>query len=98
MALLLLAGCTSLMHAQALKSFMVGDNIAAFYPSNFDSLGTLPSLIFKNSLQRKGNVPASWSIKPVFSVENGKNIVKISYNGAVDFYGNGEVAGPLRRN
>lgn len=96
--LFLLLGCAFRTEAQTTKSFMVGDNIAAFYPANFDSVGTLPSLIFKNNLQRKGNVPVSWTIKPVFSIENGKNVVKISYSGAVDFYGNGEVAGPLRRN
>jgi alpha-glucosidase len=80
------------------RSFMAGDNIAAFYPNNFDSLGTLPSMSFKNNIQWMGNVPESWSVVPTFRVENGKNIVTIPYTGDVDFYGNGEVTGPLRRN
>ena len=79
-------------------SNMAGDNIAVFYPNNFNPSGTLPSLIFTNDLTDKGSVPASWSIKPVFSTINGKSVVKISYTGNVDFYGNGEVSGPLKRN
>jgi alpha-glucosidase len=77
---------------------MAGDNIAVFYPVNFDSTGTLPSVIFKNNLTNNGAVPSSWSVKPVFSIEDGKATVRISYTGNVDFYGNGEVTGPLRRN
>ncbi|PXY47212.1 TIM-barrel domain-containing protein [Flavobacterium hydrophilum] len=79
-------------------SNMAGDNIAVFYPNNFNPSHTLPSLIFLNDLTDKGTVPASWSIKPVFSTVNGKSTVKISYTGSVDFYGNGEVSGPLKRN
>ncbi|MGO4773139.1 TIM-barrel domain-containing protein [Flavobacterium sp. W22_SRS_FK3] len=79
-------------------SNMAGDNIAVFYPNNFKPTETLPSLIFVNDLTDKGSVPASWSIKPVFSTVNGKSTVKISYTGSVDFYGNGEVSGPLKRN
>ncbi|MBA4283743.1 MAG: hypothetical protein C0432_05570 [Candidatus Puniceispirillum sp.] len=79
-------------------SNMVGDNVAAFYPSNFDAAGTLPSMIFKNDLNEMGTVPTTWSVKPDFSFENGKNVVRISYTGSVDFYGNGEVTGALKRN
>ena len=79
-------------------SSMVGNNIAVFYPNNFNPSGTLPSLIFQNEFVNKGNVPAKWAIKPIFSTENGKSVVKIPYSGNVDFYGNGEVTGALRRN
>jgi alpha-glucosidase len=79
-------------------SNMVGDNIAVFYPNNFNPSGTLPSLIFQNDFTNKGNVPAAWAIKPVFSIENGKSVVEIPYSGDIDFYGNGEVTGALRRN
>ncbi|PKB15138.1 TIM-barrel domain-containing protein [Flavobacterium sp. 5] len=79
-------------------SNMVGDNVAVFYPNNFNPAGTLPSLIFVNDFTNQGSVPSSWSIKPVFSTANGKSVVKISYTGSVDFYGNGEVSGPLKRN
>ena len=79
-------------------SNMVGDNIVAFYPGNFDAAGTLPSMIFKNDLNETGTVPTTWSVKPDFSVENGKNVVRIPYTGSVDFYGNGEVTGALKRN
>ncbi|WP_348822195.1 TIM-barrel domain-containing protein [Flavobacterium aestuarii] len=79
-------------------SNMAGDNIAVFYPNNFNASETLPSLIFTNDLTNQGSVPSSWAVKPAFSVVNGKSVVKIAYTGNVDFYGNGEVSGPLKRN
>lgn len=79
-------------------SNMVGDNIAVFYPNNFNPAETLPSLIFVNDFTNQGTVPSSWTIKPIFSIVNGKSVVKLSYKGSVDFYGNGEVSGPLKRN
>lgn len=79
-------------------SSMGGNNIAVFYPNNFNPTATLPSLAFINDFTNQGSVPATWAIKPVFSVVNGKSIVKIAYTGNIDFYGNGEVTGPLKRN
>ncbi|MDD7885384.1 TIM-barrel domain-containing protein [Flavivirga sp. 57AJ16] len=79
-------------------SNLVGDNIVAFYPSNFDFAENSPSFIFKNDLNTVGTVPSTWSVKPEFSIENGKNVVRIPYTGSIDFYGNGEVSGALRRN
>ena len=61
-------------------SFMAGDRIATFYPNGFDSSRTLPSLIFKKDLRNKGVLSATWSVKPVFSVENGKSIARILYS------------------
>ncbi|MFC6095589.1 TIM-barrel domain-containing protein [Flavobacterium qiangtangense] len=79
-------------------SNLVGENIAVFYPANFEASGTLPSLIFERDFVSHGKLPSKWKIKPIFSVENGKTTVKIPYDGTIDFYGNGEVTGPLKRN
>lgn len=79
-------------------SNMIGDKIAVFYPDQFEASGTLPSLIFENDFVNKGKVSAKWDIKPIFSIENGKTTVKIPFSGKIDFYGNGEVTGPLKRN
>lgn len=91
-----LAFCLSISWSQT--SNMAGDNIAVFYPDNFNPSGTLPSLIFTKDFVNKGKTPAKWEIKPLFSIENGKSVVKIPYTGNIDFYGNGEVTGALRRN
>lgn len=79
-------------------SFMAGNNIAVFNPANFNSAGTLPSFAFKTNLASTGTVPTTWAIKPVFAIENGKSVARISYSGAVDLYGTGQVSGPLKRN
>lgn len=79
-------------------SFMVDDDIAVFYPANFDSTQTLPSLALVKDLLPAKSVAADWKITPSFQIENGKAVAKITYQGQVDLYGNGEVTGALRRN
>ncbi len=80
------------------SSFLAGDGIAVFYPAGYDSSGNSSSLIFVNKLVNNGAVPSEWSIKPVFSIVNQKAVAKITYQGQVDLYGNGEVIGRLKRN
>lgn len=79
-------------------SFIAGNGIAVFYPADFDSSQTLPSLIFEKDLVPQEALPAGWKTKPEFETENGKFIVEISCGSDVDLYGTGEVTGALRRN
>ncbi|MDX9773425.1 MAG: glycoside hydrolase family 31 protein [Bacteroidales bacterium] len=44
------------------------------------------------------DLPANWSIVPVFEIKNGRSVAEISYGSNVDLYGTGEVTGPFRRN
>lgn len=83
---------------QAQRAFLSGDGVGVFYPAGFDSSRTLPSFAVQDSLLPKRALPADWSLKPVFSVQEGKAVVTIAYQGRTDLYGNGEVTGPLRRN
>jgi alpha-glucosidase len=88
----------SIYQAIGQTSFMTEDGIAVFYPPGFDSVQTLPSLIFENELLNKGAVPSNWDITPQFTLVDENAVAKIAYTGKVDLYGNGEVTGPLRRN
>ncbi|HSZ72192.1 MAG TPA: TIM-barrel domain-containing protein [Cytophagaceae bacterium] len=82
----------------AQTSVMVGDRIAMFYPPNFEAARHLPSLALLNEPTVQGNVPNKWQVRPEFELADGKSIVQITLKEPVDFYGTGEVVGPLRRN
>ena len=82
----------------AQNSFLTEKDIAVFYPKDFDSLQTLPSLAIVHPLKKKKNLPNNWKIHPKFSLINGKNVVEINFAESTDLYGTGEVTGTLRRN
>ena len=89
--------CVSLS-AVAQKNYMAAPGVAVFYPQNYDAAAHSPSPIFEQDLAPVGDVPASWRIRPLYSVEDGKNVVRIPVDADADLYGGGEVWGPLRRN
>lgn len=80
------------------QSFLYGKDAAVFYPAGFDSARMMPSMALIKELNSKGRIPAKWAIKPVFSKEDGRNIITISLDKNTDLYGNGEVVGNLKRN
>lgn len=80
------------------NSFLTDEGIAVFYPPRFDAAKNLPSFVFQKKLQRKKQLPSSWTLIPVFSNKDGRSVVKIKYEGKVDLYGTGEVTGDLLRN
>ncbi|MDE7351227.1 MAG: DUF5110 domain-containing protein [Muribaculaceae bacterium] len=77
---------------------MTDKGVAVFYPSGYDATQHEPSPIFVNELKSAGDVPSEWNLSPEFSISGGKNVVRIPVGKGVDFYGSGEVSGPLRRN
>ncbi len=86
------------MKVNGQQSFLAADGVGVFYPAGFDSSRTLPSFAVQGPLLPQRAIPVDWTLKPVFSQQEGKAVVTISYQGRVDLYGNGEVSGPLRRN
>lgn len=72
--------------------------VAVFYPADFDSIKTLPSLAVVKDLLKKDSLPSTWSLKPEFVQIEGKNAVRFDLEDDVDLYGTGEVIGDLRRN
>lgn len=84
--------------AQAQQSYMASKDVAVFYPAQYDAAAHSPSPIFIRELAPQGAVSPSWKLRPVFSTEEGKSVVRIKVDADADLYGGGEVWGPLRRN
>lgn len=78
-------------------AYLIGENIVQFVPANFDPALT-PSLILLHQPMKAGDMPQSWSVKPVFSASDGLNIATIDIPSDISLYGGGEVQGPLLRN
>ncbi|MFT3737871.1 MAG: glycoside hydrolase family 31 protein [Breznakibacter sp.] len=86
------------LSAQTPPSHLVGDGVAVFYPQGFVAGHTLPSLALKTEPSKIGEIPSSWTLKPVFRQTNGKQIAEFYAGRNVSLYGTGEVTGPLLRN
>ena len=84
--------------AQAQQSYMASKDVAVFYPAQYDAAAHSPSPIFIRELAPQGTVSSAWKLRPVFSEEEGKSVVRIKVDADADLYGGGEVWGPLRRN
>jgi len=84
--------------AAAQAAFVSADSVAVFYPASYDASQHEPSPIFEHQPVAAAPLPASWRIRPQFSLKEGKSIATIRVDETVDFYGTGEVTGPLRRN
>ncbi|MBQ4278444.1 MAG: DUF5110 domain-containing protein [Rikenellaceae bacterium] len=96
--LCLLAFTGTLSAAQAQTAFLCDRGIAVFYPEVFDSARLMPSLAIVRDLAPAGKLPAKWALRPEYTEENGKAVIRIAYPEGADLYGTGEVIGDLRRN
>ena len=95
-AVVFAAACS--LVAQAQQSYMASQDVAVFYPAQYDAAAHSPSPNFIRELAPQGAVSPSWKLHPVFSTEEGKSVVRIKVDADADLYGGGEVWGPLRRN
>ncbi|MEH6406854.1 MAG: TIM-barrel domain-containing protein [Leeuwenhoekiella sp.] len=84
--------------AFAQSSSLSESGIAVFYPADFDSINTLPSLAIIRDLPKRDSLLQDWSVKPEFIKMEGKNSVHFDLDDDIDLYGTGEVTGDLRRN
>ena len=90
------ATCSMLLQAQ--QSYMASADVAVFYPARYDAAAHSPSPIFIRELAPQGAVSPAWKLRPAFSTEDGKSVVRIKVDADADLYGGGEVWGSLRRN
>ena len=84
--------------AMAQAAFVTDNQVAVFYPPRYDASQHEPSPIFEHEPKAIYPLPAQWKLRPQFSSHDGKSVAQITVDGEVDFYGTGEVTGPLRRN
>ncbi len=84
--------------AMAQTALMSSDSVAVFYPAKYDAKQHEPSPIFEHEPVAVNPLTASWPLHVDFSENNGHSVATIKVAEDVDFYGTGEVTGPLRRN
>ena len=96
--LVFVAAASCSLFAQAQQSYMASADVAVFYPAQYDAAAHSPSPIFIRELAPQGAVSSAWKLRPAFSTEDGKSVVRIKVDADADLYGGGEVWGPLRRN
>lgn len=84
--------------ATAQAAFVTADSVAVFYPAGYDATQHEPSLIFEQQPLAIHQLPSDWQLRPRFSMKDGHSVATIDVKEQVDFYGTGEVTGPLRRN
>lgn len=94
--LILIFFCAGKIAAQ--ESYLCGKDIAVFYPAQFQSERLMPSLAIIQELSKKASLPHEWQVRPIYAVEEGKNVITIQVPQNADLYGTGEVVGNLRRN
>ena len=81
-----------------IKSKLIGDQIAVFYPSDFDAVANLPSLAFEKEPIPIGEISKSWNFTPTFYSQGKESYATFPVGKGVSLYGTGEVTGPLLRN
>ena len=95
---MLISSLTIVTLAMAQAAFVSENQVAVFYPPHYDASQHEPSPIFEHEPKAIYELPAPWKLRPQFSQRDGKSIACVKVEGDVDFYGTGEVTGPLRRN
>lgn len=79
-------------------SGMIADDVALFYPADFDSVAHLPSFALIKEFPFIGKIPSKWNMTPVYYHIGDKSCVSVPFPKGASLYGCGEVTGPLLRN
>jgi len=85
------------VHAQPVAEWL-GDGIARFWADAASRDAALPSIAFVSPAAVRGEAPADFAARPVFTMQGGGRIVRIAVPRGTSLYGTGEVPGPLLRN
>jgi len=80
------------------RSALIGNNVAVFYPPDFNPKESLPSFAVLNEPKEEGPLPESWKMKVEFSKAFGKTMAYIKTDPQTDLYGTGETTGTLLKN
>ncbi len=76
----------------------IGEDAVLFVPAGLQPEALPPSFSLVKSPKICAPVPEGWRVTPVFSASAQRFRARVETDAAVDLYGGGEVAGPLRRN
>jgi len=76
---------------------MIGDNVAIFYPDNFDATANLPSFALLEEPTEVGALPDDWNDKVEFSSAFGQTLARVRVASTTNLYGGGEALNRLAR-
>jgi alpha-glucosidase len=79
-------------------SFLIGENIAIYYPPDYQKAQHEPSFALLKEPVKIGPIPDSWKMEVIFEQVLSNSIAFIEVEEGTDFYGTGEVTGELKRN
>ncbi|WP_353303896.1 TIM-barrel domain-containing protein [Sessilibacter corallicola] len=79
------------------KAVLIRENVAMFYPDNFDAKGNLPSFALVKEPKKIGPLPKSWKTRVEFSSTFGQPTARVQVKPSTNLYGTGEVYGTLTR-
>jgi len=90
--------CIGWTCAVNLSDKLVGNNVAVFYPANYDAHQHQPSMALLKEPKVTGAVPVHWNLMPVFYSKEGKTYATLPVAKGTTLYGTGETTGTLVRN
>jgi alpha-glucosidase len=97
-AIFFVVAALSSISSAATSGFLVADGVAQFQPTGFDRASAPLFPGFVTQPDSTGPLPSSWTITPIFSTSNNRNVATITIEAGTSLYGTGEVAGGLLRN
>lgn len=77
---------------------LIANQVAVFYPTDFDSVANMPSFALIKEFPAIGKVPESWNLNPRFYHSGTLTCATLPVNKGTSLYGTGEVLGSLLRN
>ncbi len=80
------------------RAALVRDNVALFYPDNFDANSHIPSMALVKEPDEIGNLPSGWEMVVEFGQQFGKSMAYIKTKPQTYLYGTGETKGSLLKN
>jgi alpha-glucosidase len=96
-ALGLALSAVSLGAAAAPRAALIKDNVAIFYPGDFDANANLPSFALLEEPTEIGTLPDDWKDKVEFSSAFGQSMARIRVASSTNLYGGGEALSRLAR-
>lgn len=97
LALMLASGAIPTLASAEPRAALIKENVAVFYPENFDADANLPSFALLEEPTEIGALPDAWQDKVEFSSAFGLSMARVGVASTTNLYGGGEALGGLAR-
>lgn len=89
--------CMVPLGAAAERAALIQDNVAIFYPDDFDAEANLPSFALLEEPEEMGALPDDWQTHVEFSSAFGQSLAQVKVDSSTNLYGGGEALSRLLR-